>query len=114
MLETGLDRARLIYQEYDDFARAEGYLRDYFAALPPAVESCRDLLPQARAWLWYGRALDAAQDGDRGAARRYWLKAAGASGKMLSNRGFLSQGVELFLGRTLAGWLRGRSKGHHA
>ena len=114
VLEMGLDRARLIYQEYDDMDRAEGYLRDYFAALPPAVEGCRGMLSQARGWLWYGRALDAAQDGDRGAARSYWLKAAFASGKMLSNRGFLSQGVEWFLGQTLAGWLRGHSKGSHA
>ncbi len=114
VLEMGLDRARLIDQEYDDIARAESFLRNYFLALPPLVENSRERYPEARAWLWYGRALDEIQAEKHGAARRDWLKALFISGKMLSNRGFVSQGVELFLGRAVANRLRGRSKETHA
>lgn len=105
-LDLGIDRAWLIFKEYEDFDRALQYLNVYFNGLPQEFKSHRQLHQQAVAWLWYGRMKDEISVGDLRKARGYWLQSVRSDSRMLGNRGILLAGFEVFLGKKIFSFIQ--------
>jgi len=106
IIELAVDRAKLIEADSGDLSRAEAFLILYFKYPPKQLQNQDHAKKEAFAWLYLGCAFERRLKGDRKSSRNFLWKAVKVFPRCLLNKGVISMGIELCLGKWFAEKLR--------